>query len=311
MAVEICDFMEQEKFARIKLVLTEDAGERVKTETVPDGNICVFVALFGAVTKEELCAEFQEAIISSVDLDFRDIALSLTDDEVAKLGVPMVYGAVTEAHNAVYDNFEGDISVCLLTCGNKGIFAPPPKPEALIRPPRVMKKKSFQPAGRMEPDSFFDSSLNSEAEKAMYEESRLTSFFKIESVLNRPYMELARKLVETPDAMEETFSNMLFRLIEEKGMTEMECYKKANIDRRLFSKIRGDINYQPAKKTVIAFAFALKLSLDETIDFLLRAGYSLSPAIEFDRTVTKFIKKGNYDIYDLNIELYSNGLGTI
>lgn len=188
----------------------------------------------------------------------------------------------------------------------------------------VFDRHSFELSGKLfqDVDAFIDEHYVEYRKKEEYQEGTATRRLREQEAAYPPIQsapmppeQLSSEAVMKPDDMSmddmlenigETFQQRLLRLIDEHGLSDVEVYKRANLDRKLFSKIRCNENYKPKKKTALALAIALELDINETEDLLNRAGLALSKSNISDMIIRYFIDHQEYDIYSINLSLFEH-----
>ncbi len=173
----------------------------------------------------------------------------------------------------------------------------------------VFEKQSFELSEKLfkSVSSYIDENYVSEKINAEYKMSNLRSYELLFEASDTPrYGTICSNpnLDGMLENLDKGFSETLLALIDRTGKKDSEIYKKANVDRKLFSKIRNNADYRPSKTTAIAFAIALELNMDETNDLLSKAGFALSQSSKFDVIVRYFIENKKYDIFELNSVLF-------
>lgn len=167
-------------------------------------------------------------------------------------------------------------------------------------------KKVFSKMDEYIDDRYVEEHANSRR-RYMDDERRIRAYSERNITLSTTRFSRSDSLDDALLQKPETFSETVLRLIKEKGMTNAQCYKKANVDKKLFSKIKLNPHYKPEKKTALALAIALELSLRDTNILLAKAGLTLSPCNKEDIIVEYFIRRKRYNIFDINEALFDYG----
>ncbi len=241
----------------------------------------------GNKEEEKLLADsYKNSLQLAIDNNLESVAFPLISTGAFKLPIDNAINIAT----TVIRNFliEHEMTIYLVVYDRKSL---------------IISQDLFEDVSQYIDDNYVDQHTSPSRITLLNSEHR--NSYSIPPIRKKPDSSITERNLENMLLdIEDTFSERLLKLIDIKGYTDVETYKKANIDRRLFSKIKGSKNYRPKKQTVIAFCLALELNIDETKDFLLTAGYALSNSSQFDLIIRYHIDNEIYDVYEVNQSLF-------
>ncbi|MBP3580773.1 MAG: macro domain-containing protein [Clostridia bacterium] len=266
--------------------------------------------------EEQLCSCYKNSLLLAKKKRLSSIAFPLISSgiygypkvEALKIATKAIKAFLEKSemqvYLVVYDKDSFAISEKMFSAVESYIDERMVKPKACRFDRDVFPQSVYRESSFLNEECDFDDEIDEDSCFDTHPKHTFNDTCSFPTISQKSIPKPTRSLSDLVGRKVETFSEMLLRLIDEKGMTDVEVYKRANIDRKLFSKIRKK-DYIPKKTTVIALAISLRLNMDEAKDLLGRAGFAFSQASKFDIIIEYFIENENYDIFEINETLFA------